>query len=88
MPSIQAVANSGGTQEGLAAEFWQHLAGKVVYVIHDCDKDGQAGGVKQSRLAATVAREVRHVTLPYPITEKHGKDLRDWIAEQPTRGIQ
>jgi len=77
-----AIANSGGTQEGLFPDFWRHLAGKVVYVIHDCDKDGQAGGLKQARLAAGVAVEVRHLILPYPIVEKHGKDVRDWVNEQ------
>jgi len=51
-------------------------------VIHDCDKDGQAGGLKQARLAAGVAVEVRHLILPYPIVEKHGKDVRDWVNEQ------
>lgn len=75
------IANSGGSQEKLTEEFWDHLASKTVYVVHDCDVDGQAGGQQQAQLAAAAGAVVRHVTLPYEITKKHGKDLRDWLAE-------
>mgnify|MGYP006280748155 CR=1 FL=1 len=75
------ITNSNGSMQGLGEEFWDHLAGKTVYVVHDCDRDGQAGGEKQARLAAAIAAEVRHVTLPYEIAEKHGKDLRDFLGE-------
>ncbi len=78
------ITNGGGAQEGLSEEFWDHLAGKQVYIVHDCDTVGQAGGLKQARLAAAVAAEVRNITLPYEIAEKHGKDLRDWLNEGHT----
>jgi len=74
------IANAGGCREKLPEEFWDHLAGKIVYVVHDCDRDGQAGGIEQAKLAARVAREVRSITLPYPIADKHGKDVRDWLS--------
>ncbi len=52
-----------------------------MYVVHDRDKDGQSGGLRQAELIATVADEVRWVELPYPLADKHGKDLRDYLAE-------
>lgn len=73
------IANAGGSREKLAPEFWESLRGKRVYVIHDCDRDGQLGGQEQAELAARVAAEVRHVTLPLEIRDNHGQDLRDWI---------
>lgn len=76
-----AITNAGGASECLAAEFWDHLAGKTVYVLHDCDEPGQTGAKKQIQAAAAIAAECRNVVLPYPIEKKHGKDVRDWLAE-------
>lgn len=71
-----------------------HLEGKTVYVLHDADNPGQ--GILQDephRLSgarlwcneiARVAHEVRNVQLPFAITEKHGRDVRDWVNEGAT----
>jgi len=80
-PTHVVISNSGGSREKLAADFWDGLAGKTVYVVHDCDEDGQVGGLEQASLAATVAAEVRHITLPYEIVPNHGKDVRDFLTE-------
>lgn len=68
------------------------FAGRVAYVIHDCDRPGQEGAVGVPRsdgqvrpgwatAIATKATECRNVVLPYTVSETHGKDLRDWIRD-------
>lgn len=52
-----------------------------VVVVHDCDRDGQAGGRKWAQACAAHA-QTRHLTLPYEIADKHGRDLRDFLAER------
>lgn len=74
--------------------FLQKFKGKEVFVIHDCDNPGQAGAIgdrEKNRpgwapAIATYAKVVRNVVLPYDIQESHGKDVRDWIAEQKEAG--
>jgi len=75
------VTNSSGTGGLLSDEHLDLLAGKVVYVLHDCDHDGQAGGSKWAEALSYICPEVRHVRLPYEIEPNHGKDLRDWLIE-------
>jgi hypothetical protein len=60
------------------------LAGKVVYVVGDCDTAGQAGAERWCDALAGVAREVRNVVLPYPATDDHGKDVRDYLNDGRT----
>jgi len=59
--------------------------GKTVIVVVDADKPGVEGG---SRFAMAFlnagAESVKLVKLPYPITEDHGKDLRDWFNDGNT----
>lgn len=58
---------------------WNHLfKDKVVYLAHDADDAGQDANRRVGRALLKVAREVRTVRLPYPITDKHGRDLTDW----------
>jgi hypothetical protein len=68
-----------------AARVWDAAWGQwfndmVVYVCHDCDKDGQTAN---NKVAASLARiaDVRVVTLPYPITKDHGKDITDFFTD-------
>lgn len=75
------LANSGGSMELPREDCVAMLAGKTVYVVHDCDQPGQDGGRRWAQAIASVAKECRHVKLPYEITENHGKDLRDWHSE-------
>jgi hypothetical protein len=55
---------------------------KTVYLCHDCDDAGQDGNRRVARSLRRTAAEVRIVRLPYPITEKHGKDLTDYWLDR------
>lgn len=62
---------------------WNRLfANKVVYICFDRDKAGVAGAEKVAKQLANFAKEVRVVELPYPVTEKGGKDLTDFLAKE------
>lgn len=62
---------------------WNHFfKDKIVYLCQDCDEDGQDGQRRIGRNLRRIAREVRLVHLPYPITAKHGKDLTDYWLER------
>jgi hypothetical protein len=77
------ITNSGGCAErpeGYAAR----LAGKVVYVVGDCDTPGQQGAAKWCNALVGRAAEVKSVVLPFPVEPKHGKDLRDYFGEGHT----
>src|SRR5207244_136274 len=67
-----AAANPGRLPMGFAAN-------KLVVVVGDADRAGQAGARRFAQEFAKHAREVRLLRLPYEVTESHGKDLRDWI---------
>lgn len=75
------ITNSGGCMELPRADFLDCLAGKKVYVVHDCDQPGQQGGDRWSAAIAEVAGECRHVRLPYDITPDHGHDVRDFLND-------
>lgn len=79
-----ACTNIFGAGENPLTNPWllEKFSGKTVYVVHDCDKPGQAGAERWAGVLATVAKEVRNVVLPFPIQESHGKDLRNYIGEQ------
>lgn len=97
-----AVCNACGSGESPstkgAADWCAQFAGVgEVFVIHDCDKPGQAGatwiesgsGKRRPGWATAIAQHasvVRNVVLPYPIEEAHGKDVRDWIIERQQDG--
>lgn len=59
-------------------EWNRFFKGKIVYVCHDADSPGQDANRKVARSLARSGVEVRLVRLPYPVTEKEGKDLTDW----------
>lgn len=63
------------------AEWSKMFEGLIVYICHDCDTAGQAANRKVARSVARYAKEVRIIKLPYPITDKAGKDLTDWWIE-------
>lgn len=60
----------------------QTFAGKTVYLCHDADEAGQDANRRVARSLRRVAREVRIVHLPYPVTKKHGKDLTDYWLDR------
>lgn len=55
-----------------------------VVVIGDRDEPGVAGAARWSEAFARAGCPTRNVALPYPVAEKHGQDLRDWINEGHT----
>lgn len=66
-----------------AAKVWKaqwnhHFKDKVVYICHDMDDTGQQANQMVAAALAPYARAVYIVRLPYPVTEKHGKDLTDY----------
>lgn len=92
------LSNSNGASERPRDEMIKILAGKVVFVIRDCDHAGQgvhpemevnrpgylSGAPLWASEIARYAAESRNVKLPFEIVEKHGKDLRDWKNEGGT----
>jgi putative DNA primase/helicase len=97
-----AVCNASGSEEspispgGIA--FLRRLESVAeVFVIHDADEPGQRGatwvegrsGRRRPGWAPAIAQYaplVKNVILPYPLAESHGRDVRDWIAEQSAVG--
>jgi hypothetical protein len=68
-----------------AARVWQPewtelFKGKDVYLCHDADDTGMNANRRVGRELYKVAKSVKIITLPYPVEEKHGKDLSDfWV---------
>jgi phage/plasmid primase-like uncharacterized protein len=58
--------------------------GKRVNVVADADKPGIEGAESFASKVSAFAGDVRVVRLPFPVTEDHGKDVRDWINEGGT----
>jgi hypothetical protein len=76
-----------------AAKVWQlqwnkHFQERDVYLGHDMDTAGQAGNVRVGRELSGVAHEVKVLQLPYPLEEKHGKDLTDFLMENGPEKLQ
>ncbi len=57
------------------------FAGKFIRYYPDRDVSGQSGGKVRAERIVPVANNFRLIDLPYPITENHGKDVRDSINE-------
>jgi hypothetical protein len=85
------ITNACGCDDGAPAwELANHCVGKEIIIIHDADVPGQFGNGKDQSGGAqrwikalkSTARVLKNVQLPYEIAAKHGKDLRNWIAEE------
>ena len=72
-----AIANTGGT--GWQAGWLPLFKGKVVIIVPDADKPGMDCAAKRADAISVVAKSVKIVELPYKVTEKHGKDLFDYL---------
>lgn len=73
-----------------AASVWDHqwsplFSGKTVYVCQDSDFAGQAGNKKIMESIRHHAKQHFILPLPFPILEKHGKDLTDFWMEGGTK---
>lgn len=54
--------------------------GKTVLIVGDADTPGQTGAKRFSAAFANAGADVCTVSLPFEISETHGKDLRDWLS--------
>jgi len=69
-----------------AADVWDpswgdFFVGRNVYLIHDMDRKGQSANIKIEKLLRNIAKRTRIIQLPYPVTDKHGKDLSDFLLD-------
>lgn len=93
LPEDHAVlTNAFGAKEQPEPWMVDLLAGKTVYVVHDCDTPGQNGATgwtnEQGKhhpgwcnYLAEKAADVRNVDLGAPIAEESGFDLKDWLNQ-------
>jgi len=84
LPSnVAAVTNSHGAGEKPLPWMLAQFSGKAAVILHDADKPGQEGASKWGPEIAAKAEICRNAQLPYPISDTHGKDLRDFLSESP-----
>jgi len=79
-PDVAMVTNAMGAGEKPAPWMLELAVGRQVLVIGDADKPGDEGAATWAAEFARHATECRQVRLPFPVTETHGQDLRDWLA--------
>lgn len=60
------------------------FSGKQIFAVPDADTPGVGGVERFASKTARVAASVRIVTLPYPVKESGGKDLRDFLNDGGT----
>jgi putative DNA primase/helicase len=75
-----ATASSGGAS-CFNNDWLSFFEGKTVYICMDADIPGQKAAQRAADRIFAVAKAVYIVSLPYEITDDHGKDLRDYISE-------
>ena len=84
-----ATCNAGGAKKWLRKHSDALLAGCQVVIIPDHDKPGLEHARKvASKALLQRASSVRVVKLGYQIEKLHGRDISDWLNEDPTRGCQ
>lgn len=76
------ISNAHGAMENLQLWMVEKLRGKIVRVVGDADKAGQAGAEKSGAaiLIQGGAALVVLTRLPYLVKESHGEDLRDYLT--------
>jgi hypothetical protein len=75
-----AITRTAGAGNNWQSRWSSAFADKTVYIALDRDAEGQRGTTKIARALSRVA-DIRLVELPYPMEEKHGKDLTDFWME-------
>jgi P4 family phage/plasmid primase-like protien len=78
---VAVVTNAMGAGERPAPWMLELAAGRQVLAIGDADRPGDQGAAVWAAAFAGHADEACQVRLPYDVTETHGRDLRDWLAE-------
>jgi len=77
---LHATASSGGAS-CFNDDWLSFFEGKTVYICMDTDLAGQRAAQRAAERIYTVAKAVFIVSLPYEVTEDHGRDLHDYISE-------
>jgi hypothetical protein len=77
---IPAITRTGAADVWIA-EWGQWFAGRIVYVCHDRDTKGQHADGKVAKALRHVAEDVRKIELPYPVVEKHGQDVTNFLLD-------
>ncbi len=81
------LTNGNGAAEPPQGWMAEALAGVGrVIVIRDADTAGQTSAATWSAWFAGFCPDVRILELPYPVEEKHGRDLRDWLTSESANG--
>ena len=86
---VQATASISGCGSWDKWGGWDgFFEGRDVWVVFDRDKAGQNWEQKRANtIKRAGAKSVHVVNLPFEYQEKSGKDLKDWINENPTGDI-
>lgn len=80
---FDAVTRTGGATTWNPS--WnKFFSGKTVYIIQDRDSDGLKGSNMIIAHLNKIANELRLVELPYPLVDKHGKDVTDFFLDGNT----
>lgn len=77
------ITNAGGGAQNPASWMAAIFAGHLCATVGDGDATGIAGSIKWAKWIAKVADEsrlLRPEQMGFEVVEKHGQDLRDWIA--------
>jgi MCM P-loop domain len=69
-------------------EWNKHFKDRKVWLAHDADFTGRAANRLVHRNVSKVAAETRVIRWPWPITEKHGKDMTDFFLEYPREDFE
>ncbi len=77
---FHAIASSGGASTW-RDEWLPLFKGRKVHIPMDADRAGVKAAERAARAIYGTAKEVRIVTLPYELQEKHGKDLYDYMSD-------
>ena len=81
LPQGHAVVTNTHGASSVAGPDMEVFAGKTANIAGDADEAGESGARKYAASISKHADVTKVVKLPYPIEEKHGKDLRDYFAE-------
>lgn len=82
------ITNSNGAMENPKDWILDMLAGKEVFIIGDADVPGKNGAIKWYKALTKRNQKASLLQLPYPLEATKGKDLRDWLHENPGKSIE
>jgi len=77
---LYALASSGGAS-CFKEEWLPAFENKIVKIIMDADKAGLKSAARAAGMICNVAKKTYTLSLPYEITDDHGKDTYDFVKE-------